>query len=252
MPNFEIDHPEEFAQFMLNDQREIIYYLNLLANQRRPLTAYIDEGESFFLTTIVAIDEAAARIFLDPEPSAEHNAAATTAQQITLVAKLAGIKIQIRLPALQISNHQNQSILSADIPEAILRLQRREFFRLVPPISKPVRCKLTTKDAAESYDLHLADISGGGVCLIGPTTIAAHFPRDALFPHCRLDFPVDGVIQVSLRVRKNVEMSDRNGRHSLRIGCEFVGLPSARLAFIERYITRIERQRKVRNSGLAD
>lgn len=57
---------------------------------------------------------------------------------------------------------------------------------------------------------------------------------------------------MNLRVRKSVEMSDRTGQHSLRIGCEFANLPGARLAFIERYITRIERERKARDTGLAD
>ena len=252
VPNFEIDHPEAFAQFILSNRREIIFYLNLLAKQRRLFTAYINEGEKFFLTAIVAVDEAAARLFLDPEQAEKHNAAATTAQQITLVANLDSVKMQLRLPALQMSNYQGQRLLSAPIPATILRLQRREFFRLEPPISKPIRCKLTSREVAKSYELHLSDISGGGVCLIGPTTIAEHFPRDAIFQQCRLDIPGDGVIQVSLRVRKTVEMSDRNGHHSLRIGCEFINLPSARLAFIERYITRIERERKARNFGLAD
>jgi len=47
-------------------------------------------------------------------------------------------------------------------------------------------------------------------------------------------------------------MSDRSGLHNLRIGCEFANLPSSRLGFIERYITRIERERKARDTGLAD
>jgi flagellar brake protein len=246
-PGAYIEHPEEFGQFMLNNRREIIYYLNLLIKQHCLFTAYINEGEKFFLTAIVAVDEEAARILLDPEQAEEHNTSATVAQKITLVANLDSVKIQMRLPALQMSDYQSRSILSAPIPETILRLQRRDFFRLVPPISKPIRCKVTITDTAKLYDLQLSDISGGGVCLIGPTTITEHFPRNAMFPHCRLEIPGDGVIQVSLRVRKTVEMSDRNGRHSLRIGCEFVGLPSARLAFIERYITRIERERKARD-----
>ncbi|KXB30464.1 hypothetical protein AT959_14120 [Dechloromonas denitrificans] len=98
----------------------------------------------------------------------------------------------------------------------------------------------------------LSDISGGGISLIAPTEIAAYFPEDSLFRQCRLEIPNDGVVQVNLRVRKSVEMSSINGLHSLRIGCEFVNFPASSQSFIERYIARIERERKAKDSGLMD
>ena len=52
------------------------------------------------------------------------------------------------------------------------------------------------------------------------------------------------------RVRKAVEYSASNGLHNLRIGCEYVDLAGSRLAMIERYITRIERERKAKATGL--
>lgn len=255
IPDFEFDHPQDFAQFFLRTPREILFYLNLLAKRRSLFTAYMNDGEQFFLTAIVAVDEAAGLIFLDPGHAEETNIEATRAARITLVGNLDSVKMQIRLSALHTANHQGQDVLVATIPETILRLQRREFFRLEPPISKPIHCKLATHDASgleKTFELQLSDISGGGLCLISPTTLAELFPRNAMFQQCRLEIPGEGVIQVSFSVRKTVEMSDRNGEHSLRIGCEFVNLPGTRLAFIERYITRIERERKARNSGLAD
>lgn len=255
IPDFEIDHPDVFGQFLLSNPREVGFYLNLLAKRRCILTAYIDGGQHFFLTSIVGIDETASSLFLDPSNASESNADAQGARQITLVTNLDRVKIQLRLPPLSTSIHQGQSVLAAPIPPSILRLQRREFFRLEPPLASPILCKLATEEAngrLETFELKLSDISGGGLCLIGPTESAAHFARDTLFQQCRLDIPGEGVIQVNLRVRKTVEISDRNGHHSLRIGCEFVSLPGTRLAFIERYITRIERERKARDSGLAD
>ncbi|WP_265948195.1 flagellar brake protein [Dechloromonas sp. A34] len=255
IPDFEIDHPEVFGQFLLSNPREVNFYLNLLAKRRCILTAYIDGGHQFFLTSIVGIDEANDSFFLDPSNGSESNTDAQAARQITLVTNLDRVKIQLRLSPLVTAIHQGQSVLSAPIPPSILRLQRREFFRLEPPLASPILCKLAIGEAnggLETFELTLSDISGGGVCLIGPTESAGQFARDTLFQQCRLDIPGEGVIQVNLRVRKTVEISDRNGQHSLRIGCEFVSLPGTRLAFIERYITRIERERKARDSGLAD
>ena len=254
-PDFEIDQREEFAQFFLGNPREILFYLHILAKRRSLFTAYIDDGTDFFLTAIVAVDEATGVILLDPQHAEESNAQFASAHQITLVGNLDSVKMQIRLPALTLSNVEGQNLLSAPIPTSILRLQRREFFRLEPPLTQPIHCKLATKSATgatQTFEFVLADISGGGVCLIVPTELAENFQRDALFQQCRLEIPGEGVIQVNLRVRKCIEMSDRSGLHSLRIGCEFANLPGARLAFIERYITRIERERKARDTGLAD
>jgi c-di-GMP-binding flagellar brake protein YcgR len=255
VPDFEIDHPELFGEFMLQGAREIRFYLDLLARQRNILTAYIDAGENFFLTSILALDEVAGLLFLDPSHAQENNLNAQNAKRLTLVTNLDRVKMQIRLPGLKPSQLDGRSVLSAPIPESILRLQRREFFRLQPPGSAPIVCKL----AGEPEDLRptrtelmLSDISGGGICLIAPTELAELFPRDALFHHCRLEIPGEGVIQVNLRVRKTVEISGQDGNHDLRVGCEFVNLPGTRLAFIERYIARIERERKARASGLAD
>ncbi|HEX6736368.1 MAG TPA: flagellar brake protein [Azonexus sp.] len=253
-PDFEIDHPELFAQFLLDNPPEILFYLNQMAKRRCLFTAYLDGGHSFFLTSIVAIDEAAGQLLLDPSHLAQSNAGAAEARRITLLTNLDRVKMQMRLPALRPLTHHGQSLLAAALPKQLLRLQRREFFRLEPPPAAPLVCQLaaTTPDGLlHTLELPLSDISGGGVSLLGPIDLAEHFPRDALFQQCRLELPGEGVIQVNLRVRKAIEISGHDGRHNLRIGCEFVNLPGTRLAFIERYITRIERERKARDSGLA-
>jgi flagellar brake protein len=250
---FEIDSPTEFGQYIITIRREIVFYLQLLAKQRSIVTVYINDGHCFFLSSIVALDEAANLLFLDPSSEPESNALAQAAQQLTLVGNLDRVKIQLRLPPLQARNFQGQNTLCAALPNALLRLQRREFFRLEPPLATPIRCKLLARKvdgSSKTFELTLSDISGGGVSLIGTTAMANDFPRDALFQDCRLEITGEGVIQVNLRVRKVIEISTRDGEHGLRIGCEFVSLAGTRLAFIERYITRIERERKARDTGL--
>lgn len=250
-PIFEIDAPNEFGQFLLTNRQEVIFFLQLLWQRHSMATAYLDDGQQFFATSIVAVDEADNLLYLDPSAEPAVNQQALAARQITVVAKLDRVKMQFRLSALATEKHQDRDILCASLPASILRLQRREYFRLEPPLAAPIRCKLAAPQGdAENriFELLLSDISGGGISLVGATEDAADFPRDALFQNCRLEIPGEGVLQVNLRVRKVIEISDRNGEHSLRIGCEFVNLPGSRQAFIERYIARIERERKARNS----
>ncbi|MCL2523654.1 MAG: flagellar brake protein [Betaproteobacteria bacterium] len=253
IPHFEIDRPESFAQFLLDNPREILFYLRLLAQRRCLLTAYLDAGQHFFLTAIIAIDEASGQFFLDPSNLAQNNADAVAARKVTLLTHLDHVKIQLRLTALRPGVYHGQPILAAALPARLLRLQRREFFRLEPPVTAPILCQVAVMASDEQtyhLDLTLSDISGGGACLVTAADNAPLFPRNALFQHCRLEIPGEGVIQVNLRVRKVFEFSAHDGQSHLRIGCEFVNLPSTRLAFIERYIARIERERKARTSGL--
>jgi len=255
LPIFEIDSPEEHAQYFLNNRREVLHYLGLMARQHSIATAYLNDGRQFFPSSIIAVDESANLLFLDPAQVADDNRLAQSARQIILVANLDRVKMQIRLPSLKATTHQGQEALCAAIPESILRLQRREFFRLEPPLATPIHCQLAIPHAAghtKTCDLLLSDISGGGVSLVAEPDMAEHFPRDTMFPDCRLEIPGEGVILVNLRVRKMVEISPRSGQHCLRVGCEFVNLPGTRLAFIERYIARIERERKARASGLLE
>lgn len=255
LPDFEIDHPEEFGQFFLNTMPDVEFYLGQLSRRRSIVTIYVNDGTHFFLSSIVAIDSQSGLIYLDPAQAEENNTLALTARQLTLVANLDRVKIQIRLPALQRLSYQGQNMLGSKLPERILRLQRREFFRLEPASATPIHCKLAAHlddGTTKTFELRLSDISGGGVSLIGTTEMADDFQRDTLFNDCRLEIPGEGVIQVNLRIRKTVEISTESGDHNLRIGCEFINLPSARLAFIERYITRVERERKARDSGLLE
>lgn len=246
--DFEIDHEEEFGRFLIRDRVEILFFLNALARRGNLVTAYIDNGNTFFLSAILGVDDAASTLLLDAATSEAANQQAGTAQRITLVTSHDRVKMQIRIGPTRTIIHQGHPALLAKLPDLVLRLQRREFFRLEPPLNSPLHCQLRAEDSdnrPKTFELMLADISGGGVSLIAQTDDIDYFPRDTLLKDCRLDITGEGVITANLRVRKVIELSTQSGHHSLRIGCEFVNLRGNYLAMIQRYITRIERERKI-------
>lgn len=245
--DFEIDHEEEYGRFLIRDRLEILFFLNALVRRGNLVTAYIDSGSLFFLTSILGIDDAANTLLLDAAATEEVNNQAGSARRITLVTSHDRVKMQIRIGPARTIMHQGQPALLAELPNLVLRLQRREFFRLEPPLNSPLLCHVLAENLdnrPKSFELMLADISGGGVSLIALTGDIDYFPRDTLLKDCRLDITGEGVITANLRVRKVIELSTQSGHHSLRIGCEFVNLRGNYLAAIQRYITRIERERK--------
>jgi c-di-GMP-binding flagellar brake protein YcgR len=253
VPVFEIDQPATYGKYLIHSRAEILVHLRALLKNRTLVTAYLDEGEQFFLSSLLELDEKASQLILDGSNHTASNEAALKATRITLSAPLERIKIQIRLPGLSMTVVDGKKTLIAPLPTSILRLQRREFFRVETPRITPLRCKLAVPNTDGGHsvaDYPLFDISGGGLSLFGPIRDAELFSLGELFHDCRLEIPGESVLSVNLRVREILKMETANGSQQLRLGCEFVSLPGTRLAFIERYITRLERERKALQAGL--
>jgi c-di-GMP-binding flagellar brake protein YcgR len=253
VPVFEIDQPATYGKYLLHSRAEILVHLRALFKNRTQITAYLEDGEQFFLTTLIGLDEDASQLILDGSNQSASNEAALKAARITLTAPLERVKVQIRLPGLSMSTTDGKKTLVAPLPTSILRLQRREFFRVETPRTTPLRCKLAIPNANGGHvvaDYTLFDISGGGLSLFGPIRDAELFSLGELLHDCRLEIPGESVLSVNLRVREILKMETANGTQQLRLGCEFISLPGTRLAFIERYITRLERERKALRAGL--
>jgi c-di-GMP-binding flagellar brake protein YcgR len=253
VPVFEIDQPATYGKYLLHNRTEILVHLRALLKRRTLITVYLDEGAQFFLSNLLSIDEDSNQLTLDGSNHATSNDAALKAACITLAAPLERVKIQIRLPSLLMTAIDGRKVLIATLPTSILRLQRREFFRVETPHLTPLRCKLAVPNPAGGHtvvDYPLFDLSGGGMSLLGPIMDADIFSLGELFHDCRLEIPGESVLSVNLRVCEVLKIEMVNGEQQLRLGCEFVSLPGTRLAFIERYITRQERERKLRSAGL--
>jgi len=253
VPVFEIDQPATYGKYLLHNRTEILVHLRALLKLRTLITVYLDEGDQFFLSTLLSLDEGANQLVLDGSNHAESNDAALKAARITLSAPLERVKIQIRLPSLSMATIDGKKAMIAALPTSILRLQRREFFRVETPHITPLRCKLAVPNSTGGHtvvDYPLFDLSGGGLSLLGPVKDADLFSLGKLFHDCRLEIPGENVLSVNLRVCEVLKIEMVDGEQQLRLGCEFVSLPGTRMAFIERYITRLERERKALRSGL--
>lgn len=252
VPVFEIDQPEHYGQYILSNPLEVQRHLRTLLEQRNFVTLYLDSGHQFFLSSVLAVDVDKKQILLDSPSRPELLQAALKAERSTLSTQIDRVKVQLRLGRLSQAPGQHAA-LAATLPTSMLRLQRREFFRIETPRLPPLRCKLARvheDGRAEAFDFPLFDISGGGLSMTGPINQADKFSVGEIFADCRLEIPGDSVLSVNLRIRKVSRLETAVGEPQLRLGCEFVNLPGTRLSVIERYITRLERERKSRESGL--
>ena len=97
-------------------------------------------------------------------------------------------------------------------------------------------------------ETQVVDISGGGVAVM-TAPMGVDVTVDQQFPSCVIDLPDVGTIVTGLRVRSVILVTLRNGTQVKRCGCQFVDLPRNMVSMVERYIMKLERERKARGVG---
>ena len=243
--------PGDYAQYLLHAKSEIVFVLRNLLEHVSQITIFFNEGKDLLLTTLIAVDEDS--VLLDFGASSETNRKALEVEKLFCVASLEKVRIQFLLRGLTQTAYEGRPAFRAAFPTDLLRLQRREFFRLTMPITRPLKCQIPIAEADGEnnfvVDMNVVDISGGGLALALPDGI--DFSADKEFKNCRIDLPEVGTITATLKVRNQFEITLRSGGRVRRAGCEFVRLPGPMLTLVQRYIIKVERERKARESGMA-
>lgn len=251
---FELEQVDLYGKYMLSTPLEILFVLRSMLRRGCMATVYFNQGRSFFLTWLLAIGSDEKELILDIGGDEAVNREALKAPRLIVTASLDNVKIQFVLSNLRTITFEGRPAFLAAVPETLLRLQRREYFRLETSLADPLHCRIPVQAEDESnhtLDLVLLDISGGGLSLMVPTEMGQYFRTGAFYADCRLEIPNESVIAATLCVRSSFIVVPRaGGQEYLRAGCEFVNLPGTRLTMIQRYITRVERERKAKLSGL--
>ena len=253
IPLFELEEPDNYSGYLLHSRTEIVAVLRSLIQKNALITVYFDHGQSFLLTSMIALDADRGEIIVDFGSNDEMNQRALLASKLIFTTLVDKVKVQFSVSKLTQARHDGRPSFIGAIPETLLRLQRREFFRLSTPIANPVLLNATIKreDGSKiSVDLPLLDISGGGIGLMLTPGQAQLLHQGDVLDDCKINLPDEGLLSATFCVRNAFDVTARNGARHVRVGCEFVKLPSLRLTMVQRYITRVERERKARLSGL--
>jgi c-di-GMP-binding flagellar brake protein YcgR len=213
-------------------------------------TVHFDDGRFFCLTPIIGLLPENTEFLFDVGASESMNARVLKAGQLIFTAVVDKVKIQFDLEHPRRVEYQGRPAFAGDIPKRLLRLQRREFFRLSTPVLNPIRLCVTLEPDGQVLDLPLLDISGGGVGLMVSLELAKLLSQGQKLENCDITLPGEGQLAVDLCVRNLFDVTTRSGMRYVRVGCEFVDLSSARLTSVQRYIIHVERERKAILNGL--
>lgn len=203
-------------------------------------------GDEMFVTTLLAVLTERQQLIFDCSGAVELNRRLLKADKCTLSGRPEGVHVQFSGGPVSEVRHQGLPALAMPLPERIVRLQRRESFRIATPRANPLRFRATTPEGAK-VDLPAFDISVTGIGLL------ASAPPEQLVPgmfleRCQFRLPDDSQdLQVSAQVQHITEKDGRTGSPQWRIGIHFLNPPASVENRLQRYIARLERERHERS-----
>jgi c-di-GMP-binding flagellar brake protein YcgR len=241
-PLLEPAHITDKEKYLLSSHDDIVMALFELSKKPDLITAYYDSGIECIITTVVDVLQERNLVLLEYGPNSDKNRQLLSSGTATCLSKHNDIDIRFQLDGLQNARYRGEQVFAAPIPNSLLRLQRREFFRVHMPVMDPVTCRFSYR--GRELELPLADISIGGLALVDAEEQCQAIKGDLLL-RCILTFPnKGGQMEVDLEVRDSFLYGRNEERKVRRLGCAFVDLNRSQSGFIQRYINRLQIQQK--------
>lgn len=214
------------------------------------LAGFAKEGERFsvqfgddvFLTTLLAASPEKNHLIIDCSGSPEINWRFLASKRNVFIGRPGGIHVQFSTgPAVEMLFGGAQAFVVA-LPKYVVRLQRREFFRIETPRVRPLSFYGRLPGGA-LLNLPAHDISVAGIGLAG-ANLPDGLSLGLALPNSHFSLPEDDKdFFFSAKVRHLTEQPSRAGIRQWRIGLQFDDLAPASQNRIQRYIDRLERER---------
>lgn len=227
-------------RFQVSGTRPVAFMLAGFAREREQFSVQFD-GQTF-LSTLLGVDVDKARLIVDCSGSPELNRRFREADRATLVGRPGGIHVQFSTGGPQEINYQGAKAFSVPLPNVLVRLQRRDAFRIETPRVRPLEM-LGRLPEGPLLKLPAHDISVAGAG-VSTAELPVGMAGGMLLANCHMQLPDDSkVLYFGATVAHLTEFESRQGALHWRIGLRFVGLQADDEARIQRYIARIERER---------
>ncbi len=136
--------------------------LQTIAQRKSRVAMYYNEGNSMVLTMVLAVDEHG--VWVDASANPLDNKHIERSKRIVFVSTHNQAKVQFVAGDVMLGMYEDAPAFSLALPRKLLRLQRRDYYRLVTPASDPLKCVIrpVPEQAHIHHEVTVMDISIGG------------------------------------------------------------------------------------------
>jgi len=227
----------ELERYWIYSPVEILALLARLRSEQVEMTLFWGRDGECAVTRILEADSIRGQVRLDLPGVDSMRAAVLQAEALVCVAFIDHVKVQFSLRAPAMATVDGGLALQCAVPERLLRLQRREYFRVRTPQSVSASCLVPDAGDGTRYEsLRVLDLSVGGLAMLA-YPLHVELAASTTIDRCFLDLPGIGTINVRMRIA-HVEQAGKDG--SRRCGCEFVDLSPHSRMLLQRYVQRID------------
>ncbi|MFC7514211.1 flagellar brake protein [Herbaspirillum sp. GCM10030257] len=247
------DDQLDLSPFRVRSRREIVNLLRAVSQRRQLVRLQTKDGSDSAVTSILDVDDANDMVIIDCAPNALTNRRIVDSDEISFETVLENIRILFFVPHAENCDYDERPALRVPVPEIMIRLQRRDSYRVTVPLSDQVKCHIPIPDEtgkiASTVSLPLYNVSAGGIAVIDDK-MQIDPPLYAIYENCRIDLP-GGAVVTTLQFQNSHEVSLASRKEIRRLGFRFVDFSNAGVAAIQRYITKLEREQNARKTGMS-
>jgi len=241
-------HNDEDIEFRVSSKRGMLSVLEGIADRGSRVALFYGDEQDFILTTVLGANEHG--MWLEVGPFPPENKQLLLSDKITFVSVHQLLRIQFVVNEAENDLFENKEAFYLELPDYLLRIQRREFFRSSIPSTTLVRCNIPIppENPGEPVTMRavpLVDISGGGIGLLCGENETVLLPNK-VFPGCQIVIPDVGTLSVTIEVRNGINFISANNVARKRVGCRFVNLDRQMDNLLQRYIARLQSESMVR------
>lgn len=231
----------ELERYQISSRAEIVSVLRAVAASRAMVTIGFNQGMDFIVTSLLGVDPDADALVFDFGADARSNARLLQAERLNVSTVLDRIKVQFASPGAVEVEFEGAPGLALPLPELLLRLQRREHYRVRTPLTRPLVASVPhPQEPGKRAQLRILNLSCGGIAVVSAGEAVTLEPGTVLHD-CRIELPEFGTVNTALEVRNAGSVEERGGKRTQRCGCRFLDVAPATLTLLQRYITRLER-----------
>lgn len=235
---------DDVGPYLIHSRREIIALLRRLADKHELVRMIFADGEDALATAVLEVGEDS--VVIDTARNPEQIERILSSDSISFDTTLDRIRIAFFAKQARACLQDGRPALRIALPDTMIRLQRREHYRVMSP-----RCsiQIAKEDSPPPVSFAVQNVSAGGLALIDDQQLL-DAGQGTEYTHCELQLPGAHNIIVHLCVMNCCELTLYNGRVARRLGCAFINPNAATLALVQRYVSKLERDQNARLNGM--
>jgi c-di-GMP-binding flagellar brake protein YcgR len=179
---------EQDDKHRISSPKEIKFVMQYISEKGNRVALYYDQENNFILTTLLAVDDTG--MWLEQSHNNVENRNVVESNRLIFVSSHLQIKVQFSVNKANSVLYQGSPAFYLAFPDRLYRLQRREYYRLMTPVTNPLHCVITkdSTPAMKPREFIIMDISCGGVGLTCTETDTELVPGQS-YSDCQIDLP---------------------------------------------------------------